>query len=165
MFTFALLSSPFESSAFKCDPGYAGIPTSSGFASLLTWTLPSGVRISTFFSWPFFSFCTFMLQPPRSAINITETSNSVVRMQRSSIRNLRRTLHSRAALGNVRNGDRQMPANGNLAEQTLHGRNFRNRRVGKRTHVVFNLGEICRQIWISYRYHCGLRRRMIQQLL
>src|SRR5579871_5245371 len=107
---------------------------------------PIGVLMSTCLSSPFFSFCTFTLQADNSIKTAMENPRTTVlsislRMRSSSLRNVCRTLQSDAALRDIRNRNRQVSANRNLAEKRLDRRHFRDRRIRERAHVVFDLGE------------------------
>src|SRR5215469_4511498 len=120
---------------------------------------PTRVLISTCLSCPSFCFFTLMLHPrpttaasPRASVPANRTL--ILAMRSPSLRNLRGTLQSCAALRDARNRDRQTAANRNLSKQCLDRRYLRDRRVGKRAHVIFDLGKIARQVRIPHGHHC-----------
>src|SRR5208337_3432582 len=109
---------------------------------------PSGVLMSTCLSSPPFSFCTLTLHAESAAISISPQAKmpTLVLRMRPSLGKLRRTLDPGAPFGDVRNSHGQMAAHWNLPEQRLDRCQLRHRRVGKRTHVILDLGEIAGQI-------------------
>src|SRR5580765_4809332 len=115
---------------------------------------PTGVLISTCLSCPFCSLRTFTLQAVRNKIANprpprVEMGGLFLDMPRPSCGYLSRTLQTRAALGNVRYGDRKMAMNRNLSEQSFYRGYFGDRCVGKRAHVILDFGKIARQIRIT----------------
>src|ERR1700756_103321 len=108
---------------------------------------PTGVSISTCLSSPFCCFFTFTLHAGKSRLIRIANPRAerlarcdlVLRMGRTSFGDLRRTFEAGAALRNVWNSNRQMPVNRNFAEESLDGRDFRDARVGKRAHIIFDL--------------------------
>src|SRR5437899_2940059 len=119
---------------------------------------PTGVLISTCLSSPFFSFFTLTLQAGSNKdANVAHAKaspqsprNLVLRMPYPFYSNLRRTFEAGAALGNIWDADGQTPANWNLPEKRFNRAHLRHVRVGKRAHVVFDLGKIAGQIGMSH---------------
>src|SRR6266702_7853036 len=109
---------------------------------------PTGVSMSTCLSPPSFCFFTLTLHAPRRATARIATPKATLLMTRnlvllmpvsSSYGNFRRTFQPGAALGDIRNRDGQMAANRNFSKERLDGGHFRDRRIGKRTHVILDL--------------------------
>src|SRR5215471_16409938 len=97
---------------------------------------PSGDRMSTCLSCPFWSFLTFTLHADRRSMAAAmhprpENRRLVLSMACSSPGDLRGTFESRAPLGHVGNRDRKVATNRNLSEQGFHRCNFGDGRVGK----------------------------------
>src|ERR1700729_2156881 len=119
---------------------------------------PTGVSISTCLSWPFCSFFTFTLQAGSSKAarvaspkaNPLTAANLVRRIWRPSLGDVRRPFETGAALSDTRNREGQMAGNRHFSEQRLDPCYFRDGRVGKRTHIIFDLGEIARHIRIPH---------------
>src|SRR5271168_2418217 len=118
---------------------------------------PTGVLMSTCLSCPSFSFLTFTLQAGKSRVVRAararangNADGNLLRMRGTSVGGLCRALDAGAALGDVRNGDGEMAAHRNLAEQGFDGGDFRNRGVGEGTHVIFDPGKIAGQVGISH---------------
>src|SRR3984893_8443879 len=86
-------------------------------------------------------------------------------MWETSLGDPRRALESGAALGNIWNANGQMAANRNLPEERFDCAHFRNRSVGKGTHVILDLGKIAGQIRIPHGDDRCFFRSMIEQLL
>src|SRR5258707_9584205 len=125
--------------------------------------------MSTCLSCPLASFFTFTLQAVESkstelAAAMTNAENLFLPMFRPSAGDVNGTLQACATLRDIRNAHRKMPANCNFSKQRLDRAYLRNRRVGKRTHVILNLREVCRKIRISHGDHGSFLRGTIQQL-
>src|SRR5208282_5627018 len=126
-------------------------------ACLLTWTPPSSVLISTCLSCPLPPFCTFTLHASkrRSAAKLAPVRKNaeslILRMLSTSTGNLNWPLETGAPRGHIGDADGKMPANGNFAEQGFDRSYLGDGRVGKRTHVILSLGEVCSKVWVS---HC-----------
>src|SRR4029077_8061027 len=128
--------------------------------------------MSTFLSSPLLSFLTLMLQasrvtkPARASTNATDKLVCCdLFMLRSSLGKLGLTLDARTALGDVRNADRQVSPDWDLAEQCFHRTQFRNRRIGKRTQIILDARKIRHHIRIAHSQHGGLLGRVLQKLV
>src|SRR5580704_4279900 len=129
---------------------------------------PTGVLMSTCLSSPFFSFFTLMLHAARRSNIIADPRHIkllVLPKLETSASDLYRPLYPGATLRDVGYSDRKMATNWNLAEERFYSRNFRHGRVGERAHVVFDLGEVARQVGISHGDHGSFCRRIVEQLL
>src|SRR5581483_11399176 len=71
----------------------------------------------------------------------------------TSLRLLRLPFNPGATLGYVGNGYGEMSADRDLAEEGLHGADFRNGRVGESAHVILNFAEVGGEIRISHGNH------------
>src|SRR5215471_10504428 len=131
---------------------------------------PTGVLMSTCLSWPFFSLLTLMLHAgssninPSSVTNMARMDGTLILPTGTSARDLRRAFQSGASLGDIRNRDRQAPANGNFAEQRLDRSHFRHGRIRESTEVGLDLGEVARQVGIPHGDHRGLSGGVIEKV-
>src|SRR6266849_3118424 len=107
--------------------------------------------MSTCLSCPLDSFFTLTLQPHRSTVAVRapkrrNTERSFPVMFRSSVRNLDRALQACAPLRNIGDAHEQMAANRDFPKQSFDCAYLRNRRVGKRTHIILDLREVRRKV-------------------
>src|ERR1700693_334612 len=105
-------------------------------ASLVTWSPPTGVSMSTFFSFPSLSFFTLTLQPgrgstaPKATMRASRELRFSMRMLRFFLCELWRAFDPGATLSDVGNADWEVAANGDLAKKRLDRADFRNAGVG-----------------------------------
>src|SRR5579871_2440065 len=133
---------------------------------------PRGVLMSTCLSCPSGSFFTLMLQAksvssraPKVRTHKFGTMRLIRAMERLSFRDLRRAFDAGAAYGHVRNTHGEMAMNWDFPKQRPDRSHFRNRRIGKCAHVIFDLGKIGRKIRIAHRYHDRSLSGMVEHLL